>query len=217
MDYAVARRKMIENQIRTNRVTDPLVIAAMSDLPREAFVPAELKGIAYVDEDIPLGNGRYLMEPRVTALLLQAAQIQSNDVACDVGCGTGYASAVMGQMASTVVALESDPELARCASGTLTELGLNTVTLVEGPLKEGWPQQAPYDVILFGGAVCDVPSTILDQLADGGRLVAVIAGRHGLGKGTLFLQAGHVVSRRELFDASTPLLPDFGRQPTFSF
>jgi protein-L-isoaspartate(D-aspartate) O-methyltransferase len=217
MDYAAARYKMIQNQIRTNRVTDPLVIAAMSELPRERFVPDALQGIAYVDEDVPLDRGRYLIEPLVTALLLQAAEIDADDVVLDVGCATGYCSAIIAGMASTVVALESDPELANRAVDILADLGLNTASVVVGPLGEGWPAQAPYDVIVFGGAVSAIPPAITEQLAEGGRMVAVIAAEKGIGCGTLFLRLGGTVSRRALFDASIPMLPGFAPQPTFRF
>src|SRR5512143_4376635 len=150
MDYAAARYKMVQNQIRTNRVTNPLIIAAVSELPREQFVPDGLRGIAYVDEDVPLGGGRYLIKPLVTALLLQAAEIDADDIVLEVGCGTGYCSAIIAGLASTLVALESDPDLAGRAAGTLAELGLNTASVIVGPLREGWPAQAPYDVIVFG-------------------------------------------------------------------
>ena len=217
MDYAAARYKMVESQIRTNRVTDPLVVAAMNELPREAFVPETLQGVAYVDEDIPLGRARWLMEPLTTALLLQAAEIGPEDVVLDVGCGTGYATAAMARMASAVVALESDPELAAHANGALANLGLDTVTVVEGPLQAGYPRQAPYDVIFLGGGVEEIAPAITDQLADGGRMVAVVYNKRRVGKGTLFVRIGDVVSRREVFDAATPMLPGFERQSTFEF
>ncbi len=217
MDYAAARYKMVESQIRTNRVTDPLVIAAMNELPREVFVPEPLQGVAYVDEDIPLGRGRYLMEPLTTALLLQTAEIGPEDVVLDVGCGTGYASAAMARMASAVVALESDPELAAHANGALADLGFDTVAVVDGSLSAGYPRQAPYDVIFLGGGVEEIPAAISDQLADGGRMVAVIYDKRGVGKGTLCIRVGDVVSRRVVFDAATPMLPGFERESTFEF
>lgn len=217
MDYDTCRYRMIQNQIRTNRVTDPLIIAAMSELPRERFVPDALRGIAYVDEDVPLGGGRFVMEPLATALLLQAAAIDADDVVLEVGCGTGYATAIIARLASTVVALESDPALAARASATLAELGINTASVVEGPLRDGWPSQAPYDVIVFGGAAAAVPPALTGQLADGGRLMAVLAAGKGVGCGTLFLRCGETISRRPLFDASVPLLPEFLPEPSFRF
>ncbi len=216
MDFAAARHNMVENQIRPNRVTDPRVLSAMAELPREAFVPKALQSIAYVDEDIAIGEGRYLMEPMVLALLLQAADVRSTDVVLDIGCGTGYAAAVLARMASTVVTLESDAGLAVRATETLAELEIDTVAVVEGRLEKGYPKQAPYDVIFFGGAVSEVPPVITEQLADGGRLAAVIAG-DGPGKGTLFTRYGGAVSRREMFDAGTPFLPGFAPSPTFTF
>lgn len=217
MDYAARRHSMVENQIRTNRVTDPLVIEAMDAIPREAFVPDELKGIAYLDEDIPIGGGRYLMEPLVIARLLQAAEIKPEDVILDIGCGTGYVSAVMARMASVVVALESDSGLAARANSTLTTLGLDTVAVVEGPLRDGYVRQAPYDVIFFGGAVVKAPGAIVEQLEEGGRMVAVVTGDQGIGAGTLFLKVGGVVSRREVFNAATPFLPGFEPVKEFTF
>lgn len=217
MDHDAARYKMIQNQIRTNRVTDPLVIAAMSELPRERFVPASVRGNAYVDEDIALGNGRYLIEPLTTALLLQAAEINAEDVVLDIGCGAGYTTAIAARMASLVVALESDPNLAAQAAALLSELGLDTAVVVVGPLREGWPAQSPYDVIVFGGAVSAVPECIVEQLGEGGRLVAVTAGERGVGCGTLFLRSGGTVSRRALFDAGIPWLREFAPEPIFRF
>jgi len=217
MDYAACRHSMVENQIRTNQVTDSLVIDAMDRVPREAFVPANLKGVAYVDEDIPLDGGRYLMEPLVIARLLQAAEIKTDDVILDVGCGVGYVSALMAQMAGVVVALEDDSGLAAEANKVLTDLGLDTVAVVEGPLRDGYVRQAPYDVIFFGGAVAQIPKGIIDQLAEGGRIVAIIAGDQGIGMGTLFLRAGGVVSSREVFNASVPFLPGFEPIKEFTF
>jgi protein-L-isoaspartate(D-aspartate) O-methyltransferase len=218
MNYAAARRTMVENQIRTNRVRDPLVVDAMSQLPRELFLPERLRGIAYADEDIPLGNGRFLIEPLVAALLLQTAQIRSDDVVLTVGCGTGYLAALAASMASAVVVLEDDPDIAAQASSVLSELGMNTVAVVEGPLAEGYVKQAPYDVIIFGGAVTAVPDAVAAQLADKGRMIAVTRkGTRDTGRGTLFIKAAGTLSCREVFDAGIPFLPGFEPQESFTF
>jgi Protein-L-isoaspartate carboxylmethyltransferase len=217
MDYAAARRTMVENQIRTNRVTDPLVVTALSELPREDFLPESLKGIAYVDEDIPLGGGRALIEPLAAALILEAAEISPTDIVLEVGCGVGYTAAAASRLASAVFALESDPGLADRARQVLDSLDLATVSVVEGPLTAGYAEQAPYDVILFGGSIPQVPQTILDQLAEGGRLVAIISQEAGLGKGTVFLKTGGIVSQRVVFDAAVPPLSEFVPAPTFRF
>lgn len=216
MDYAEARLNMVENQVRTNRVTDPLIIEAMGALPREAFVPDDKQGIAYIDEDIDIAPGRFLMEPMVLARLLQAAEVTENDVVLDIGCGTGYASAVLAHMANTVVALECDSSLAAKATETLSALEIDTVAVVEGALQEGSPKQAPYDVIFVGGAVADVPAAIASQLAEGGRLVAVTHTK-SVGTGTLMTNHRGVLSRRELLDAATPFLPGFEPAPEFVF
>jgi protein-L-isoaspartate(D-aspartate) O-methyltransferase len=217
MDYAAARYKMVENQVRTNRVTDPLVIAALSGLPREMFLPDRLKGIAYVDEDIPLGEGRYLIEPLATALMLQTAEIERGDKILDVACGTGYMAAAAARIAGSVIALEEDPILAKRARQTITDLGILTVEVVEGRLVDGYPTEAPYNVILFGGAIAEVPPAILDQLAEGGRLVAIIVGEHGVGRGTVFYRVAGSISRRIAFDSSVPMLQAFAPTSQFRF
>lgn len=224
MNYAAQRRNMVESQLRPNQVTDERILAAMGALPREAFVSKAQRGIAYVDEALPIGGGRYLMEPLVIARLMQEAAVKPTDVALHIGCGTGYAAAAMAKLASTVVAVESDPMLAKQAMQTLADLGIDTVAVVEGALTEGYPKQAPYDIIFFDGAVADIPTGIADQLAEGGRLVAVVEGRprpgaigRWPGRGVLVTRFGGVLSRREVFDAGTPVLPGFERKPAFVF
>lgn len=217
MDYAAARRKMVENQIRPNRVNDGAVVAAFADLAREAFLPPELRGIAYVDAALPLGGGRHLMEPLMLARLIQAARIEDSDIVLDVGCTTGYAAAVMARLAGAVVALENDAALAERARQTLAELGADTVSVVTGALADGYPRQAPYDVIVVEGAIAAVPEALTAQLADGGRLVAIVGDEAGVGRGTVFMQARGVLSRRVVFEGPTPFLPGFEPQPAFRF
>lgn len=217
MDYATARLNMVESQIRPNRVTDPRIVAAMLELPRESFLPKPLRGVAYVDEDIHIGGGRYLMEPMVQARLIQAAQITPGDVVLEIGASTGYGAALLARLASTVVALESDPALVKAASATLGDLGIDNVALVEGKLVEGYPQQAPYNVIVFAGGVEYIPQGIAGQLAEGGRLVAVVMPPGEPGRATLATRIGGTISTRVIFDASCPVLPGFRREPGFVF
>ncbi len=217
MDYAAARSNMVESQLRTNKVTDVDLLAAFGSVARELFLPQAKRGIAYVDEDILLAADRYLMDPMVLARLLQAAAIRTGDVVLDIGCGTGYASAIMAKLTDTVVALECDGALAETTNEALSGLGVDNVVVVQGPLAEGYAKQAPYNVILLAGAVAEAPRAVFDQLAEGGRLVTVVKDGPGLGRACLFRRAGAVVSHRILFDAGTPLLPEFARQPGFVF
>jgi protein-L-isoaspartate(D-aspartate) O-methyltransferase len=217
MNFEICRRNMVENQLRPNRVTNEGVLAAMGTVPREKFAAGSLRGVAYVDEDIPLGNGRFLIEPMVLGRLLQAAEIGSDDVVLDIGCGTGYTAAVCARIAATVVALESDRALAEQAGRTLAELGADNVVVVEGPLARGYADQAPYDVILIDGAVQEIPDIILGQLGEGGRLTAVVDAPGQAPHAVLALNCGGVVSRRKIFDASIPPLPGFERAPGFVF
>lgn len=217
MDFSLARHNMVENQIRTNRVTDGRVLDAIEAVPREAYVPAAFRSVAYLDDDIDLGGGRSLLEPMVFARLLQAAAIQPSEVVLDVGCGTGYSAAVLARLATTVVAIESDRALAARAAALLAEQGVDNVALVEGPLAEGDKPHGPYDVIVLEGAVTQVPERLLFQLADGGRLVTVTQRAGGLGEATLTLRVGDTFSTRSLSDAAAKLLPGFERRPGFVF
>ncbi len=223
MDYRLARANMIDSQIRTNRVTDPRLLEALKAVPRERFLPEALRGIAYIDEDIDLGGSRSLMEPMVLARLLQAAAVMPGDMVLDIGCGCGYASAVLARLAGTVIALESDQALIATAEQALREQEIDNVALVGGELTAGYPEQAPYNMILLNGAVAEVPAAIQEQLADGGRLVTVLREDSGLredsalGRATLLERRGGHSARRTLFDATTALLPGFERAPGFVF
>jgi protein-L-isoaspartate(D-aspartate) O-methyltransferase len=216
-DYAAARFHMVEGQIRTNRVTDEALVEAFMAVPREVFVPKPARGIAYVDEGIQVAPGRYLVEPMIQGWLLDAVKVARTDVALDVGCGTGYSTALLARLAATVVALESDPDLAARAVANLRELGADNAIVVEGPLPEGHPKQAPYDVIVIEGAVAEVPSALLDQLAPDGRLVAIVAPDGRMGRVRLFQKVAGTVSSRIIADGGTPMLPGFEPKPAFEF
>ena len=217
VDFAAARWNMVESQLRTNKVTDLRLLDAFETVPRERFVPEPLRGIAYIDQDVALGDGRFVMEPRVLARLLQAAEPGPDDMALDLGCGSGYATAILSRLAATVVALEDDAALAAAANRTLAELEIDNAVVVEGRLAEGYPKQAPYNVILLGGAVAEIPAAITDQLAEGGRLVAVVSAGPGLGRATLMRRDAGVVASRVLYDAVLPMLPGFEAEPGFVF
>lgn len=208
---------MVESQIRTNKVTDPRVVDAFGAVPREAFVDEAKKGIAYIDEDLEVAPGRFLMEPMVLARLLQAAAPQAGDMALDIGCATGYSTAVLARLVETVVGLECERVLMDAANRTLNALDVDNAVVVEGALEAGYQKQAPYNVIVFQGGVSQVPEAVKRQLADGGRLVAVVVDADGIGRGTLVQRAGDSFSSRMLFDAATPLLPGFTREVGFVF
>jgi protein-L-isoaspartate(D-aspartate) O-methyltransferase len=215
--YETARIRMVESQLRPNKVSDERVLSAFLEIQRELFVPEHLRAVAYVDDDVPLGKGRYLMEPMVVARLLQLAAIERTDTALIVGAGTGYEAALVALLARSVIAVEEDPELARRGRAALVEHSIASVSFVEGPLPQGHQARAPYDVIHFGGAVAEVPAEISSQLADGGRLMAIVKPGRGMGRAILTTRIGGSLARRVLFDASTPLLPGFLPKPAFAF
>ena len=217
-EFATVRHNMVESQLRTNKVTNRRLIDAMDIVPRELFVPKPLAGVAYIDEDIMIAPGRYLMEPLVLARLLQAAEVSDQDVALDIACGTGYSSAVLGRLAGTVVGLEPDLNLAERASRILSETGGDNIIIVPGSVEEGYSRQGPYDVILLNGGVPFVPPPLMAQLAEGGRIVAVVRGvNEALGRATLWFKIHGEISHRVLFDASVPLLPGIEIETAFEF
>lgn len=215
-DFAAARANMVESQIRPNKVTDPALIRALATLPRERFVPAERRPLAYVDADLAIGGGRHLTEPMVLARLVQTAAPDAGEIALVVGCGTGYAVAVLSHLCETVIGVESDAALARQAAATLIDVGIDNALVVEGPANEGYPKQAPYDVILFDGAVPDFPDAVSAQCAEGGRMVGVLTAG-GIGRATVGTAFGGIVSKRPVFDASVPPLPEFAETGVFRF
>ncbi len=216
MDFDIARRNMVDSQIRPNNVTEERLIGAMAALPREAFLPSEYQGVAYIDDAVPLGNRRHMMAPMVMARLVEATSPASQDLALVIGCATGYEAAVLSYLVGTVVAVESDAGMVQQAAQTLTGLEIDTVAVVEGDLDKGYPDQAPYDVIFFNGAVADIPDGISRQLAEGGRLIAVVSG-DGPGKAQRVTNYRGGLSSQDVFDANTPLLPGFEREQTFVF
>jgi len=216
-DFAQARTNMVESQIRTNKVTDQRILDAFLDVPREQFVPKSSRGIAYVDEDISVGGGRYLMEPMVLARLIQALNVRSSDLVLDVACATGYSSAILASLANTVVALEEDTDLASSATAALAELDVDNAVVVEGPLADGYPSQGPYQAILINGSVAEVPATFAEHLTEGGRLATVLSDDGRMGNAVLMTKLGGHLAPRVLFDAAIPSTPGFERAASFVF
>ncbi len=214
--FADARKHMVDSQIRPNKVTDPRILAAMRRLPRERFLPAELGARAYADEDVPLGNGRVLMEPMLIARLLQTAMPLEGERVLVVGAGTGYSSAVLVACGCRVTALEEDAGLLALARAALIEYAPSAM-LVTGPLSAGWAATGPYDVILLEGGVSAIPDALGQQLrGDGGRLVGVLSsGRTSQAILAEATQGG--LRARPMFDCATPPLPSLVPAPAFEF
>jgi protein-L-isoaspartate(D-aspartate) O-methyltransferase len=217
MDYARARSNMVQNQLRPNRVDDPNVLSALAEVPRERFLPKALRGVAYADEDLPLPDGSWLIEPRVLARLIQAAEVRPDDVVLVIGCTTGYAGAVLARLAGTVILLTPPPPATERVESLLDDLGVDNLVVVasEDPAG-GHPSQAPFEVILVVGSVPSLPPALVEQIGEGGRIVAVLdEGR--IGKATLFTKLHGVVGRREICDAQTPPCPGLQPSPRFAF
>lgn len=221
IDFERARLKMVESQLRTEDVTDYDVLDAMGTVARERFVPERHRPLAYIDEDLVLTEPgaavpRYLMRPAGFAKLIQLVEIAGPDKVLDVGCGGGYSAAVLARLARTVVALESDARLAAAARQALADAGVANATVVAGPLAEGWSREAPYDAIVLEGAVERVPEALFGQLAEGGRLVAIVGyGRSALA--TVYTKTGPEIGSRPGFSAAAIALSGFEEPKAFVF
>jgi protein-L-isoaspartate(D-aspartate) O-methyltransferase len=222
IDSMQQRINMVESQVRPSDVTDRRIIRAMLEVPREAFVPAALQALAYMDEAVlateaDVGRpGRCLLAPRTFAKLVQLAEIGPDAVVLDVGCATGYSTAVLARLANAVVAVEVDAALVARATQTLRGLGIGNALAIEGALEKGAPSHAPFDAILLEGAVPRIPQELLEQLRDGGRLVAVIADGT-FGRAQVWQRTGKLFDPRPAFDAGAQPLPGFARQAGFVF
>jgi protein-L-isoaspartate(D-aspartate) O-methyltransferase len=215
--FADARNHMVDSQIRPNRVTDPRVLSAMRRLPRERFLPASVAALAYADEDVPLGNGRFLLEPMVLAKLLQAASLRDNERVLVVGAGTGYGAAVLAACGCRVTALEEDAALLAIARGVLPAEAPG-VTLATGPLAAGWPAQAPYDLILIEGAVPEIPPALAAQTHQGeGRILAAICADGRITQAVIAEATGAGLGVSPLFDCATQPLPSLRKARAFAF
>lgn len=217
IDFTVARLNMVESQVRPNGITDRRIIAAIETVPREDFVPESRRDVAYMDEDVPLEaqGRRALIEVMAFARMLQHAAIKPTDKVLLVGAGTGYGAAVVSQIGHSVVALECDPRLVHMARKNLAERP--NVKLVEGSLAAGAPGEQPYDVIVLEGRAGEVPQALLGQLADGGRLVAVV-GETETAQACVYSLSGGAIAVRQVFDASVAALPGLEKKkPAFVF
>lgn len=221
-DYATARRMMVDGQVRPNDVTDQRIIAAMLEVPRERFLPQATAPLAYLDLDIPVSQGaegrpgRRMLKPMLLAKMIQAAGVGESDSVLDVGSGNGYSSAVIAQLARTVVAVEEEATLALGAKENLYALGVTNVSVETGPLSAGYAARAPYDVIFLQGGTEVEPQSLFPQLRDGGRLVCVYGGS-AAGKAVVYRRAGDDVSGWPVFDAAAGVLPGFTATPAFVF
>ncbi len=221
VDFALQRKNMVEGQVRPSDITDRRIIRAMLDLPREAFCPPSQRATAYRDEMLALNEvsgsrARFAAAPRTLAKMIQALELRDNDTVMEVGTGTGYGSAILSRMATKVVAVEPDASLATSARANLQAAAASNVTVIEGDSAVGHAPGAPYDAILVNGAAAGISRTLLDQLKDGGRLVAVIS-NGSFGHLTVWRRLGGTFDAQVLSDAAAPALAEFAKPAQFVF
>lgn len=214
-DFQERRTIMVDTQVRPNDVARYNVIAAMLEIPREEFVPDSRRDVAYIGENIELARGRVLLEPRTIAKMIDTLDVQPTELVLDVGAGYGYSAAVLGRLGQAVVAIEEIPEMAAEATRRLALTGADNVAVVTAPLVAGHPGAGPYDAILIEGGIEDLPGPLADQLAEGGRIIALF--REGsLGEVRIGTRLDGAITWRYAFNAGAPVLPGFARAPEFA-
>ncbi|SLN58670.1 Protein-L-isoaspartate O-methyltransferase [Roseovarius gaetbuli] len=214
-DYAARRTMMVDTQVRPSDVTKFPIIDAMLTVPREAFVPRALREAAYMGENISLGGGRVMLEPRTLAKMLDALEIEGDDLVLDIGPGLGYSSAIMARMAEAVVAVEDDADMVEEGQRVLVDNGADNVIMHHGALTEGASDHGPYDVITIQGAVEHLPEALTDQLKEGGRIACLFM-EGALGVVRIGYKIDGKINWRFAFNAGAPVMPGFERHAAFT-
>ena len=218
MDFKIARKNMVENQIRANKVTSINVINAFLDVPREKFVPDALQEISYVDEDIQLSRNRFMMKPMILARLFQSLNLKGNENILHVGSNSGYGSAILSRMCSSVISLESDKKLFETSIHTFSNMGFDNVVPLHGSMEIGVEKEAPFDIIFIEGSIETEPKSLFGQLNENGKLIAIIRPANiKIGKAKLFFKISNEIGLENLFDAQVSKLSIFKSKTKFSF
>lgn len=215
-EFTQRRVTMVDTQVRPSDVTKLPIIDAMLSVPREVFVPANARDIAYMDNPVPLGEGRQLLDPRATGKLLSALDPTPNDLVLEIGPAGGYTTALLAHLSEAVVAVEEDADLAREAESALVDNGIDNAALIEGVLVDGSAKHGPFDAIAIFGGVEEFPAKLAGQLKDGGRAVAIFMDGP-VGEARLGIKSNDKISWRMVFNATAPVLPGFTRVPSFEF
>lgn len=217
IDFEIARKMMVDCQIRPSKVTNKSVLDAFLAVPREAFVGKSQRAIAYVDEDLPLPGGRNLMEPMILARLIQALEVRPGDSVLVVGAATGYGSAIMARLSGSVIAVETRAQLVEKVQETLVAQGIDNAAVIKSRLVDGYAAEAPYDRILIEGGVEFIPETLLQQLCPKGKLGAIHRLQSSpIGVASIWARSGKDFVRSSLFDACVPNLDEFNKKPQFT-
>jgi len=214
-NFLTRRTTMVDTQIRPADVTKFPIIDAMLQVRREIFVPDHLSETAYADTILDLGHGRVILEPRTFAKMLDAVDIQGNELVLDIGCGLGYSSAVIGKFSEAVVSIEENEAMAAESEANLAAEGCLNVAVVQGSLAQGAAQHAPFDVIVVQGAVEHMPAALIEQLAEGGRIVAVFS-QKGQGAVRVGYKTDGQMSWRFACNAFAPVLKGFVAERSFA-
>lgn len=217
IDTAEMRQSMVKCQIQPCDVTSAQIAGAFSQIPKEKFAPRQLKRIAYMDDEFPLPHGRFMLRPQILAKMISVANPTAQDRVLHIGCGLGYGTAILSLLSNFVVGLESYTDLSQQAEEILSELDTQGVEIVNGPLNQGWDEYAPYSLILIEGRIDVLPNDLIDQLQEGGRIVAIKQQANGRSECVLIQKNQGVLTEISQFDARCPYLEGFQKAQEFVF
>jgi protein-L-isoaspartate(D-aspartate) O-methyltransferase len=215
-NFQTAREAMVDCQVRPSDVTKYPIIDALLKTPKEKYVPLEKQSVAYIGEHITLPDNRVILDPRIFAKMLDAVSIRAEELVLDVGCGTGYSTAVIAKLAQAVVALESNIEMAEFAQKALEGEGVDNAIVISGNLYDGDEKHGLYDVIIIQGGVQKISKNLKDQLKDGGRIISIFTDG-AMGQCFLGIKRGSDITWRSEFDATAPIIKDFSESKSFTF
>lgn len=207
--YEIARTNMVKSQILPQNIRNELLVDIISKTPRQIFIPEEKQGVAYIDEAVSVGGGRYILSPMVFAKMVEALDIKGTESILDIACGTGYSSVILAKLCRKVVAVESNNDLASKAHLNLNKLGINNVIIIGDRLVDGHEESAPYDIIFINGAIKEIPSSLLSQLGDNGKLITIVSKSRNMGSIVLLKKINSIVSSEDIFDVNLPIIEDF--------
>ena len=225
--FDILRKNMVNSQLLPNAITSKELLDAFRQLKRENFVPTSQQALAYIDRDLQIkadpqdGETRFILDPMVQAKLIQAVDVKPSDIVLDVACSTGYSTALLAKLANMVVGIEANQKIADLATQHIEQQEIDNAVIICDPLADGYKKEAPYDVIVVNGLVEQVPQELFDQLAEGGRLIAIEVSDKStisapLGHAFLYHKKHEVLAKRMIFDASPTKLNDFDKAVEFA-
>ena len=216
MDTYLENKNMIDGQVKPLSNIEPSILEALYNIDRKDYIPENFRDFSYSEKNVYIGNGRYLPKPAITAKLLSALKVETLETVLIIGSGTGYSAAITSKIAETVICIEEDQDLITFSESIASSNSMNNIVFIKNKLSKGYIDQGPYSCILIEGGVEEVPNIILDQIAEGGKLVTVIM-QNDTGSAIKYSRKNNQIISQFLFSIEAPLLKSFEKAKKFKF